>query len=149
MRIVFASCFAMLLLATAAAQEIQILSEEFDYTAREVFFRQPVTYLDVQKKPAQTRIALKVLIRGEGFSEGSLGPLFFLGEIPANSHYISPDGKQVAVYFYELKRLPERSWVVVQNKPGLRVRFKRPFELREVKRLSPEIRRRHNLPDFP
>ena len=137
----------LFLLATVGfAQDVQLLSPDITFTAKEVFFRSPVTYLDENKEPREARIALKLLLRGEGFYEGSTGPRYFLGKRLADAHYTSPDGKWVAVYFYGPLKLLRRAPLRIETTTSRFVRLKQEFNIEKVTWLRPEIRRRQDLP---
>jgi hypothetical protein len=137
-----------LLVTVGFAQEVQLLSPGITFTAKEVFFRTPVTYLDADKKPKKTRVALKLLLSGEGFYEGSTGPRYFLGKRIANEHYTSPDGKWVAVYFYFPLKLPRRAPILIETTTNKFVHLKQEFTIENVKLLSPEIRKKYDLPEL-
>lgn len=145
------SFLGLILLAgsgAAAAQEVQILSPGITFTAQEVFFRQPVTYLGPDGKPRSARVALKLLLAGEGFYEGATGPRYYLGERRADAHYTSPDGRQVAVYFYDPERIAPRAPLRIETRPGRFLTLEQRFDAGRVRWLSPEVRRRHDLPDL-
>lgn len=143
---VIIGCF---LLATVGfAQDVQLLSPSITFTAKEVFFRVPVTYLDADKKPNKARVGLKLLLSGEGFYEGSTGPRYFLGKRMANEHYTSPDGKWVAVYFYAPLKLPRRVPILIETTTNKFVRLKQEFTIENVKWLSPETRKKYDLPEL-
>ncbi len=143
------SLFGVLFFAgNAFTQEVQLLSRDIAFDAKEVFFRQPVTYLGSDGKPHKTRLALKLLLRGKGFSEGSTGPHYYLGKQSANMHYTSPDGKWVAVYFYDPVKISRRTDVRIETRRSTFLTLKQPFELEKVRWLSPEIRKRNDLPDL-
>jgi hypothetical protein len=129
----------------ARAQEVQLLSPDITFTAREVFFRDPVTYVGRDGRPHTARTALKLLLKGKDFYEGATGPFYYLGRRRANAHYTSPDGRWVAVYFYDLRDLPTRAPLLIETGPSQSVTLKQSFDLRKVRRLDPALRRRYGL----
>jgi hypothetical protein len=142
-----ALCAVALPAVQAVAQQVQLLSPNITFTAREVFFRDPVTYVGRDARPHTTRTALKLLLKGENFYEGATGPRYYLGKRPADAHYTSPDGRWVAVYFYDLRDLPVSAPFLIQTKPSQLVTLKQRFDMRKVRRLDPAVRRRYSLPD--
>lgn len=132
----------------ALAQDVQLLSPDITFTAKEVFFKKEMTYLGLDGKPHKTRVALKLLLRGKGFQEHATGPRFFLGKRLADAHYISPDGKMVAVYFYDLLKIPRQAKLRIESPADTFVTLKQPFIFEEVHWLLPEIRQHHGLPDL-
>lgn len=149
MRCALALAFAASgLVPVALAQEVRELPATVDFTAQEVFFRGPVTYRAGPQRTGTARLALKIVIRGERFSEGARGPQFFLGELPADHHVIAPDGESVAVYFYGPRKLPSRASLVVLHRVGDTAKLKRAFDRRSVRWLPEAVRRQHGLPRF-
>jgi hypothetical protein len=139
---------ALLIAGTAGAQEIQLLSPDITFTAQEVFFRDPVTYLGPDGSVRTATSALKLLLRGEDFYDGSTGPFYYLGERKADAHYTSPDGEWVAVYFYEPEVVPRRARFRIETRIGKFVTLRQPFEVEKVQWLAPQIREQHDLPDL-
>jgi hypothetical protein len=139
---------SLFLTATAGAQNVQLLSPDISFTAKEVFFRVPVLYLGADQKPHKTRVALKLLLQGENFYDAATGPHYYLGKLAANTHHTSPDGKMVAVYFYDPVRIPRKTPLRIQTRTDEFVTLKQTFELEKVRWLTPKIRTRRKLPDL-
>ena len=138
----------LFLTGTAGAQDVQLLSPDISFTAKEVFFRVPVLYLGADQKPHKTRVALKLLLKGENFYDGSTGPHYYLGRLAANAHHTSPDGKMVAVYFYDPVKIPRKTTVRIQTRTDEFVTLKQTFELKKVRWLTPQIRKHRKLSDL-
>lgn len=131
----------------ADGQTVQLLSPDITFTASEVFFRDPVTYIGPTGAPATTRQALKLLLRGENFYDGSTGPRYYVGSLRADAHYTSPDGRTVAVYFYDLRRLPRTAPLRIETHVNRFVTLRQTFTVDRVRWLPAAVRRRHDLPD--
>jgi hypothetical protein len=131
----------------ADAQTVQLLSPDITFTASEVFFRDPVTYVGPSGAPATTRQALKLVLRGQNFYDGATGPRYYLGAVRADAHYTAPDGRTVAVYFYDLRRVPRAAPLRIETHVDRFVTLRQTFTVDRVRWLPAAVRRRHDLPD--
>lgn len=134
--------------AAAPAQPVQLLSPSIQFTAKEVFFLEPVRYQAPDGTARKATSALKLLLVGRGFYDADTGPFYYLGHQKADFHYTSPDGRKVAVYFFDVRKIGRREPLRILLRTDEWLTLEKPFVADEVKWLPAEIRARRELPDL-